>query len=134
MGGGWTKDRVRVTGPEAGYSTYQLSYREVVVDTDIDEAYFFDPDCVVYRTNRANGASYVACGDRLPVRLPFSLYSVDDRGVWGGNRINDARQEERQMLPVRDVLDAAAAQPARNKNFRWELNAAPLTIEPQWVR
>lgn len=91
-----------------------------MVDADIDDVYFFAPDCVIYSTNRAEGASYAIWADRQPVRLPFSIWKVDDRAVWGGYRTNDANQKEWEML--------------RARNWRWKLNAAPLGVEPEWVR
>jgi hypothetical protein len=133
LGGRWSHDRVRVTGWEPSHTTYQLRYGDLVVDTDIDDVYFFAPDCLIYSTNRANGASYAIWGDRLPVQLPFSIAHADERAVWGGNRINDAGQEEWKMLLVSDVLAIAASQPPRPKDWRWKLNAAPLGLEPQWV-
>lgn len=134
LGGGWSRDRVRVSGWEPSHISQEISYYDNVVDSDVDEVYFFEPDCVIYSTNRTNGASYAVCGDLQPVSLPFSIWKVDQRAVWGGNRINDANQEEWKMLRVDDVLTAAAAQPARAKNWRWTPNAAPLGIEPEWVR
>jgi hypothetical protein len=125
---------VRVSGWEASYITQQISYHRNVVDSDVDEVHFFAPDCVIYSTNRTNGASYAVCGDRLPVALPFSIWEIDQRAVWGDSRINDANQKEREMLRVRDVLSVAAAQPPRAKKWRWTLDAAALGIEPEWVR
>ena len=133
LGGGWSRDRVRVSGWEPSHATYQLRYGDVVVDTDIDDVYFFAPDCVIYSTNRENGPSYAIWGDRLPVQLPFSIWDVDERAVWGGTRINDAGQEEWKRLLVDDVLAIAASQPPRPSDWRWTLNAAPLGIAPEWV-
>jgi hypothetical protein len=134
LGGGWSSDRVRVSGWEATHISRQVSYQGNVVDSDVDQVHFFAPDCVIYSTNRTDGASYAVCGDRQPVALPFSIWKIDQRAVWGEYRINEVNQKAWQMLRVRDVLSVAAAQPPRTKKWRWTLDAAPLGIEPEWVR
>lgn len=119
--GAWKIDRVKVSGWEQGYASFELTHNGNRVDRDVyiqeDYIRFFPPDCVIYRVKRVDAPFYAACGDRTPALLPSWVLSVSDRIIRGGTIVRAGRKIE-EYAPIEEALNAARQQPVRTDDWQ----------------
>ena len=95
------------------------------VDTWLEHARFYPPDCVAWAAGRTGMPWYFACGDRRPIELPSWVLSAGPQGLIGGY-VTRAGVESWELLPLDSVLPVALRAPPYEPGWIETIQPGPL--------